>query len=87
MCRQVLSGSDAHPDEFDHSLPFHHQIDRSKWIFPSGKIPGANAVAGSDGQPGARVPGSKRLAAYEKADRDGVPVNEDLIARIEAFVA
>ena len=37
-------------------------------------------------QPGARLPGAKRLGAYAAADRDGVPVSAELLARIKTLL-
>jgi (2R)-3-sulfolactate dehydrogenase (NADP+) len=38
-----------------------------------------------EAQPGARLPGARRLAARDKAKRDGVAVTEALLAEIEAL--
>ena len=41
-------------------------------------------AASIEAQPGARLPGARRLAAREKAKRDGVTVTDALLAEIEA---
>lgn len=44
------------------------------------------ALAGSiEGQPGARLPGARRLALREKAKRDGIAVSDSLLAEIKAL--
>jgi (2R)-3-sulfolactate dehydrogenase (NADP+) len=44
----------------------------------------AALAAAIEAQPGARVPGARRLAAREKARREGVTVTDALLAEIEA---
>jgi (2R)-3-sulfolactate dehydrogenase (NADP+) len=44
----------------------------------------ARLAASIDAQPGARLPGVRRLAAREKAKRDGVAVSDALLAEIAA---
>ena len=44
----------------------------------------AALAASIESQPGARLPGARRLAAREKAKRDGVTVTDALLAEIEA---
>ena len=44
----------------------------------------AALAASIEAQPGARLPGVRRLAAREKAKRDGVTVTDALLAEIEA---
>ena len=41
-------------------------------------------AASIEGQPGARLPGSRRLAAREKARAEGLDVSDALLAEIEA---
>ncbi|MBZ0147274.1 MAG: Ldh family oxidoreductase, partial [Pseudorhodoplanes sp.] len=43
----------------------------------------AALAASIEGQPGARLPGSRRIAAREKAQADGLTVPETLLADIE----
>jgi (2R)-3-sulfolactate dehydrogenase (NADP+) len=45
----------------------------------------AALAASIEAQPGARLPGARRLAARDKAKRDGVAVTEALLAEIEAL--
>ena len=44
----------------------------------------AALAASIESQPGARLPGARRLAAREKANREGVTVTDALLAEIEA---
>jgi (2R)-3-sulfolactate dehydrogenase (NADP+) len=45
----------------------------------------ARLAAAVAAEPGARLPGSRRLAAHAKARRDGLAVSEALLAEIEAL--
>jgi len=45
----------------------------------------AALAASIEAQPGARLPGARRLAAREKAKRDGVTMSKALLAEIEAL--
>lgn len=42
-------------------------------------------AASIEGQPGARLPGARRLALHEKAKRDGITIADTLLAEIEAI--
>jgi (2R)-3-sulfolactate dehydrogenase (NADP+) len=46
----------------------------------------AEVIAAFAAQPGARLPGSRRLAARARADRDGVAVDAGLLARVRALL-
>jgi len=43
-------------------------------------------IAAFAAQPGARLPGSRRLAARTRAERDGVAVDAALLARVRALL-
>jgi (2R)-3-sulfolactate dehydrogenase (NADP+) len=45
----------------------------------------AALAASIEGQPGARLPGARRLMLREKAKRDGIAVSDSLLAEIEAL--
>ncbi len=45
----------------------------------------AALVAAITAQPGARLPGSRRIAARTRADRDGIKVDPDVLAQVQAL--
>ena len=63
------------------------------FIALSPKLTGGEAMAGRleelvsavEAQPGARLPGDKRHEARRKAERDGVEVPEDLLAKLKGY--
>ena len=54
-------------------------------VFPGGLSHFARLAAAIEAQPGARLPGSRRLALRAKAQRDGLPVTDALLREIEAL--
>ena len=63
------------------------------FIALSPKLTGAEAMAerleelaaAIEAQPGARLPGDKRHEARRKAEREGVDVPEDLLAKLKGY--
>ena len=53
--------------------------------FPGGLAHFARLAAAIEAQPGARLPGSRRLALRAKAQRDGLAVGDALLREIEAL--
>jgi (2R)-3-sulfolactate dehydrogenase (NADP+) len=54
-------------------------------VFPGGLAHFARLVAAIEAQPGARLPGSRRLALRAKAQSDGLAVTDALLREIEAL--
>jgi (2R)-3-sulfolactate dehydrogenase (NADP+) len=53
--------------------------------FPGGLSHFARLAAAIEAQPGARLPGSRRLTLRAKAQRDGLAVGDALLREIEAL--
>jgi (2R)-3-sulfolactate dehydrogenase (NADP+) len=54
-------------------------------VFPGGLAHFARLAAAIEAQPGARLPGSRRLALRAKAQSDGLAVTDALLREIEAL--